>query len=231
MLAAGKSSYCSGIPVAFPTVQGNSFGKTSAVDMDDTETVINCYKQGYKRKWRHCCTVMGFTKRRDLSDLGVICHHADQDTKNIAKSNCCYCCQDSHMLFLYIFLREKMFLQTLLQKFSSSSSWSLQKLKKSGGKKFNECTYKYDSMLIEWIIKTKKHPMRTSWVHFHIFHAHQSIPLIAYIKMCRSELLETGNRTKMSRATSAFLYIYAISAVIIFYWDSKELDKACQLFV
>lgn len=49
--------------------------------------------------------------------------------------------------------------------------------------------------------------------------------------MCRSELLETGNRTKMSWATSAFLYIYAISAVIIFYWDSKELDKTCQLFV
>lgn len=67
--------------------------------------------------------------------------------------------------------------------------------------------------------------------HFHVCHSCQSIPVIAYITMCRSELLETGNRTKMSLATLAFLYVYTIFAVIIFHWDSKELDMACQIFV
>lgn len=67
--------------------------------------------------------------------------------------------------------------------------------------------------------------------HVSICHSYQSIPVIACIMMCSSELLETGNRTKMSLATSAFLYVYAISAVIIFHWDSKELDMAWQFFV
>lgn len=67
---------------------------------------------------------MKFMKKRDLSDLSVVCHDADLDTyfKSIVKSNFCCRYEDSHTLFAYIFLKEKKFLQTSLQKFSSSST-------------------------------------------------------------------------------------------------------------
>lgn len=71
MLPPGKSSYCSGIPVAFLTVQGCSFGKTSSVNMGDIKTGINSYKQDYKHKWRDCYIIMKLMKMRDQWQTSV----------------------------------------------------------------------------------------------------------------------------------------------------------------